>query len=486
MRARHGVDVRLVVDGRGTGPLLAPLAGLDELEELVDPGHAEIRVFNPPLNRVAQTVLTLSVIPVAAGTHEKILVVDDEAAIAGGRNIGVEYFTQRAESAHAFADADVLLDGQQAIRVLSHLVRSDEVAEAASPLTADFINVVGQSDRLVMLYGAMDAWMRGTVKKEPYDDAVLALEAAAIAALDRHKLPPRSVRDGVRVELQKLARIKSIYGLVPVPPLPRHEALVRVVTTRSRVESRFAGFDYPWHHEKHPDPTKSLNAGTGTGSSSDPVDDRDTEGDGGDAAGDALIQAIGAARHRILMESPYTLLTPRMFAALQAASVRGVDISILTNSPTSSDNAMAQALFIDTWPELEARIPTLRVFVTSGMQMQHAKRIVVDDQLSFIGSYNLDPLSAHLNSEIIACVWSKDVDAANRGDIEGRIDRGEVVEYRIARDAAGRPVRDDDGHVVVQYGPRNHIPGHLIDALEGMKSWLFASRGLWDFQWVVW
>ncbi len=438
-RALHGVKVRLLVDGRGTGPLLAPLAGLDEMQELVATGNATVRVYNPPLTRIAQTLLQLSAVPVAASTHEKILVVDGEIGLSGGRNIGTPYFTTPEEDPRAFIDADVLVNGEDTVLDLERQVNDVVNAERLRP---DTVNGISRHDELLMIYGAMDAWVRGTVPDKPAADAALALEAAGLAQLPR--LPDQAVRANVRPLLRKLAQLTSIYGTVPIADLHAHDADVRIVTSPGRAE----------------------------GSIENP-------------ATDALVRCLDGARHRVLFETPYFLLTPRMLSAMRFAADRGVEIDVFTNSPNSSDNDMSQALFIDTWPKLEELVPTLRIFAAAHKQTLHGKRAAFDDELSTVGSYNLDPLSAHLNSELIVFAWSRELNAATRKSIERRMTDGDVVEYRIRRDAEGRAVHNPDGSVAVAYGPRSHVTRKRIEDLESLKHFLLTLRGIWDFRWVV-
>lgn len=80
---------------------------------------------------------------------------------------------------------------------------------------------------------------------------------------------------------------------------------------------------------------------------------------------------------------------------------RSVQITMLTNSPLSTDNALSQTFFLEQWPELMARVPTLRLFVAGDRHTLHSKLAVIDGQLALIGTYNLDPLSIAINSELV-------------------------------------------------------------------------------------
>ncbi len=440
-RAREGVEVHLRIDARGSASFAPPLAVAASLQDLADAG-ADVRIYNPPLNQLARTLVEANAAPVSACAHEKILAVDGRRAVTGGRNIASVYYTLPSENRGAVVDDDVLLEGRAVTAQLARIVdRADNEVSVPPTLPPD---AVPRADLLMMAYGAMDAWLHGDVVFEPSDAAVLALEAAGLARLPG--LPPRAVRDDLRPYLRELASYHSLYGTLPLDDVERDYADVRVVYGGG-------GADGQEHHN---------------------------------SATDALLRCIAGAHNRILIQSPYVMLTRGVLVALARASRRGVNIDIVTNSPSSSDNDASQALFIDSWPELEARLPTLRVFVAADGQMQHVKRVVCDEDLTLLGSYNLDPLSAHLNSEVVVGIWSPDVTEQNRKIVDDRINGGEVLEYRIARDTHGRAMRDGNGNVVVAFGPRNHVPARRLAELESLKRFLFSVRGIWDFEFVVW
>lgn len=447
-RAEAGVNVRLLVDGRGSALLATPLLGRDYLQELVDTGHARVHVFNPPLNQLGRSLLEVNAIPFAAGTHNKILAIDGRIAMTGGRNIGRVYFSRLDEDPTAVMDADVLVDGGETVaQVTAAMSREFPVSGRDGIIEADVVNFVPKRQELLIVYGAMDAWLSGTVPAEPFDDAVLALEAAGLAQLA--ELPSRQVREGVRPYLRALASHTSLHGSSPLKVHPRYEADVRVVSATSRAVR---------------------------------LDD---------SANDALVRAIGGAQERVMLQSPYFILTPRVLHALEEASRRGVEIVVITNSPISSDNPASQALFIDTWPELMARIPTLRIFVAATRQMLHAKRATFDDDLTLIGTYNIDPLSAHVNSEMMLSVWSPEFNAQNRAELDVARRSNAMIEYKIVRDGDNRALRHPrgdprEGQVVVAYGPRDHVPAKQIDDLVTLKHVLVGLRAIWDFEVVAW
>jgi putative cardiolipin synthase len=183
-----------------------------------------------------------------------------------------------------------------------------------------------------------------------------------------------------------------------------------------------------------------------------------------------LLVAVQGAHKSIVIQSPYFVMTERGLRALEAAAARGVAITVLTNSPASSDSPATQAAFLKQWPDLLARVPTARIFVVAESRLMHAKVGVMDDELSFVGSYNLDPLSAGVNGEVVGALWSPGIARHLAGLIRHRIEGGApaVVEYRIARDEAGHVVRKDGAPVVV-FGPDNHCTAEQLAAVRKLN-----------------
>jgi phosphatidylserine/phosphatidylglycerophosphate/cardiolipin synthase-like enzyme len=443
-RARAGVHVRLLVDGRGSLPITYDLDGADYLQELAAAG-AQVQIFNPPFSEVLQSVLAMNLVPISAGTHNKTLVIDDRRAIVGGRNIGAAYFLPFREDQHAFVDFDVVLDGAAAARELKRSVTDEIVSSQDGVVTREMIDLVPRAEELLLIYAGMDAWLRGEVARAPVARAAAELEARALEHFSR--LPDPGSRARARARFQELADYTHLWGTLDSTPEPSLDAEVRIVSARSRA----------------------------------------LEND--DAVNRAFITCLGAAKRHIRIESPYFVLTPRLLTALQAASDRDVAITLYTNSAVSSDNDAAVAFFVDSLPEIMARVPTMRVFVPAGEQPLHQKRVTIDEQLTLVGTYNLDPFSAHMNSETIVGVWSREMNARTQKRLQRAL--AGALEYRLARDADGNIERYPRGHPfaghpAMAFGPRDHTPRARIEEIEEYKETLLGIRDAWDFEVVVW
>ena len=109
---------------------------------------------------------------------------------------------------------------------------------------------------------------------------------------------------------------------------------------------------------------------------------------------DALFAAISGARRQVLIVTPYFVPPPEIQRALRCAALRGVAVKVLV--PSINNHAYvgyaAQALYDGL---LEAGV---RIF-EHPPPFLHAKALLVDDGISFIGSANLDMRSLRLNYE---------------------------------------------------------------------------------------
>jgi Phosphatidylserine/phosphatidylglycerophosphate/cardiolipin synthases and related enzymes len=108
-----------------------------------------------------------------------------------------------------------------------------------------------------------------------------------------------------------------------------------------------------------------------------------------------FLEAIHSATRRVWITSPYFIPDEAVFAALRLAVLRGVDVRILI--PSRPDHRIvyaASSLFA-----FEAVRAGVRMFrYLPGFL--HQKVVLVDDEVSAIGSANLDNRSFRLNFEI--------------------------------------------------------------------------------------
>ena len=110
----------------------------------------------------------------------------------------------------------------------------------------------------------------------------------------------------------------------------------------------------------------------------------------------SLQSLIRAAKHRILIVTPYVNLT-REFRDCLAAKVRcGVSVMIVTNSLRTTNQVIAQAKYVSQKRAIRRLGIDLREYTGTGTL--HAKNWIVDGSV-LIGSYNLNSRSQHFDAE---------------------------------------------------------------------------------------
>jgi len=127
----------------------------------------------------------------------------------------------------------------------------------------------------------------------------------------------------------------------------------------------------------------------------------------------ALRQRVSEVKRELLIESPYFVLGAKGIEAARQLTARGVKVRVLTNSAASSDVMPAQAGYANTRMQLlQAGVELYELRPDSNMKKMwsllagkslaalHAKCFVFDRQSVWIGSFNLDPRSTALNTEI--------------------------------------------------------------------------------------
>ncbi len=108
-----------------------------------------------------------------------------------------------------------------------------------------------------------------------------------------------------------------------------------------------------------------------------------------------MVSAMYRARQCIYLTTPYFVPDEASLFALTSAALRGVDVRLLV--PQRSDNLVV-TLATQSWYEDLIRAG-VRVFEYTP-RMLHTKTLVIDKDLSFIGSANFDYRSFFLNFEI--------------------------------------------------------------------------------------
>jgi putative cardiolipin synthase len=319
----------------------ANTSGLDEaLAALAALPNVEVRLFNPFPGRGSRSLGYLFDFErLNHRMHNKSFTVDNLASVVGGRNVGDEYF----EAGHdvLFVDLDALAIGP----------------------------VVGDVSRNFDQYWASESAYPAQGIVAPIGAAASTTLAAAAA-----KVAQSAEADEYRAALAD----SHLVGDLLANRLP---------------------FDWSTVHMVSDDPAKGLGRAT---------DEQ--------LLWNRLKAATTPPTVAFRLVSPYFVPGERGTAELAAMARRGVKVQILTNSLESTDVVPVHAGYAKRRKALlEAGVVLYEVKRESAEPAQtkitggskgvsgsslHAKTFSVDDKLIFIGSFNFDPRSAKLNTEM--------------------------------------------------------------------------------------
>jgi len=149
---------------------------------------------------------------------------------------------------------------------------------------------------------------------------------------------------------------------------------------------------------------------------------------GGGITTDVLIKLVNEAKESISIQTPYLVTTSLSHNLFKAAVDRGVEVKILTNSLASTDNLEAFSGYIrdrstllatgirifEFKPDAQVRYDIMTADLQDSLGFApvfglHAKSMVIDGYISVIGTFNLDPRSANLNTECITVIHSNPI-----------------------------------------------------------------------------
>lgn len=128
------------------------------------------------------------------------------------------------------------------------------------------------------------------------------------------------------------------------------------------------------------------------------------------------------ASEELILVSAYLIPTPEFEQAVERAENRGVRVRILTNSLRSNNHVAAHSAYrhhVRRLVDHGAEIHEVRVFAKDRILYMeepigskhlglHSKLLLIDNDLSFIGSANFDPRSLRLNTEMDLLIKSRE------------------------------------------------------------------------------
>ena len=346
----------------------------------------EIRIFNPfaRRNAVARTTNALGDFRrLNRRMHNKSFTVDNQVTVIGGRNIGSEYFAAHDQS--NFEDLDLLGIGP--------------VVEDVSAMYDLYWN-----DRVAVP-------VRNVIRAPEDPDSALA-----------------RFREWMAVSLSETRTV-------------RYEGVVQGILERERIrrdQFTWDPYEFVYDPPEFGDKKRAATAETMV---------------------PALQAAISKSEQEFLLVTPY-FVPRRSLGLFRELRDREVAVSVITNSLASTNQPLVHSGYGPT------RKPLLRMGVklyelrpdieVTGVEKSglagsagglHAKLFIIDRQELFVGTFNWDPRSARINTEMGIILHSPTLAAGLAETITSSLD-DETYRVELSDDGRLRWVTSMDGEVV--------------------------------------
>ncbi len=319
-----------------------------KLAGLTDHPNIELRLFNPFANRGVRAFDAWDFGRINRRMHNKSFTVDNQITVIGGRNIATEYFA--ANNEYNFGDLDTLAVGP----------------------------VVRDTSRMFDVY-----WNHRN-------------------AIPYQQLSGQKKDDGRRLQAVRDTLEDNADTLRDTP---------YAVAVRDSLEEFVDGEDkkFSWapYQLVFDSPDKSLGK---------------KEAEEAPGIMTPLLRSVRSAQESLLVVSPYLVPFSSAATGYEALQDSGIQIDILTNSLASSDHILVHSGYASSRKALlehgvrlyelrgDLRIDgTRRSGHRKAKSSLHTKAFIVDKHYFFMGSFNWDPRSADINTELGIIIKSPEI-----------------------------------------------------------------------------
>ncbi|SES32674.1 phospholipase D-like domain-containing protein [Salipaludibacillus aurantiacus] len=121
-----------------------------------------------------------------------------------------------------------------------------------------------------------------------------------------------------------------------------------------------------------------------------------------------ITNLLESAEEYIFMQSPFIIPSDRVMKHLDLDNIAASEVDILTNSLAASPNLPAFGGYARHREELAGTLADVHEYQGPDQSI-HGKSYMIDDRISMIGSFNLDPRSVYLSTESMIVVDSEEV-----------------------------------------------------------------------------
>ena len=125
-----------------------------------------------------------------------------------------------------------------------------------------------------------------------------------------------------------------------------------------------------------------------------------------------LMSLIDSAEDSVKLHTPYIICNDMMYDTLKDAAA-GKNVTVMTNSVANNGNSFGAA---DLEKNRDRMLDTgITLLEYDGGVSYHGKSMVIDDDISVVGSFNMDMRSAYLDTELMLVIKSDELNAQLRG-----------------------------------------------------------------------
>ena len=121
-----------------------------------------------------------------------------------------------------------------------------------------------------------------------------------------------------------------------------------------------------------------------------------------------LTELMKHAREDVTIHTPYAVFNAYMYDTMTEVN-RRIPVDMMINSVENGDNFFASSDYLRHRKKMAAT--GLTILEYDGGTSYHGKSVVIDHELSAIGSYNFDLRSTYLDTELMLVIQSKDLTA---------------------------------------------------------------------------
>jgi phosphatidylserine/phosphatidylglycerophosphate/cardiolipin synthase-like enzyme len=119
----------------------------------------------------------------------------------------------------------------------------------------------------------------------------------------------------------------------------------------------------------------------------------------------SLFNLMHKSDSSVLIETPYLLPTKPLYRLLENLEKRGTEVVCVTNSNCSTDVMPISAAYDNQKKKLLKL--GVEIYESIGPDYLHFKSVVLDDKIALAGSYNFDPRSEMINTELVFLIFDE-------------------------------------------------------------------------------